>query len=56
MVPFSLTNVTTVINTSRRGITMELMEEGESRDPSSVHNLVSTAQIIALHVQVVFDG
>ena len=53
MVPFSLTNVTTVINTSRRGITME---EGESPDPSCVHNLVSTAQIIALHVQVVFDG
>ena len=47
IVPFSLTNVTTFINTSRRSITIE---EGESPHPNCVHNLVSTAQIIALHM------
>ena len=46
IVAFSLTNVATVMNTSRHGITIE----GESLHPNCVHNLVFNAQIIVLHV------
>ena len=58
IVPFSLKNVTTVINTSRRSITIE---EGESPHPNRLHNLVSTctnylASRAHLPFQVVFDG